>query len=87
MTVTFTTTENQKNNINNNMTSIDLGECEVLLRNFYNISNNATLYMKKMDIKIVILNVLIIFLKKKINLFVPRIYLVQKNILYCLKIK
>ena len=50
MTVTFTTTENQKNNINNNMTSIDLGECEILLRNFYNISSNATLYMKKMDI-------------------------------------
>ena len=49
MTVTFTTTENQKNNINNNMTSIDLGECEILLRNFYNISNNATLYMKKME--------------------------------------
>ena len=32
------------------MTSIDLGECETLLRNYYNISNNETLYMKKMDI-------------------------------------
>ena len=50
MTVTFTTTENQKNNLYNNMTSIDLGECETLLRNFYNISDNETLYMKKIDI-------------------------------------
>ena len=49
--ITFTTTENQKNNKNNNMTSIDLGECETLLRNFYNISDNETLYMKKIDIQ------------------------------------
>ena len=51
--ITFTTSENQKNNIKNNMTNmttIDLGECEILLRNYYNISNNETLYMKKMDI-------------------------------------
>ena len=48
--ITFTTTQNQKNNINNNMSTIDLGECEILLRNFYNISNNETLYMKKIDI-------------------------------------
>ena len=34
---TLTTSENQRKNINNNMTRIDLGECEVLLRNFYNI--------------------------------------------------
>ena len=32
MIVTFTTTENQRNNLNNNMTSIDLGDCENLLR-------------------------------------------------------
>ena len=50
MTVTFTTSENQKNNINKNSTSIDLGECETLLRNFYNISSNETLYIKKIDI-------------------------------------
>ena len=48
--ITFTTPENQKKNINNNMTTIDLGECETLLRNFYNISNNETLYIKKIDI-------------------------------------
>ena len=50
MTVTFTTTENQKNNLYNNMTSIDLGECETLLRDFYHLSINETLYIKKMDI-------------------------------------
>ena len=47
MIVTFTTTQNQKNNLNNNMTSIDLGECEILTRNYYNLKNNETLYMKK----------------------------------------
>ena len=50
MTVTFTTSQNQKNNINNNVTTIDLGECETILRNEYNISSNETLYMKKIDI-------------------------------------
>ena len=50
MTVTFTTTQNQKDNSNNNMTSIDLGECEDLLRNYYNMTKNETLYMKKIDI-------------------------------------
>ena len=44
--ITFTTTKTQKNNAKNNMTTIDLDECEILLRNFYNISNNQTLYMK-----------------------------------------
>ena len=48
MTITFTTSQSQKNNINYNMTTIDLGECETLLRNEYNISNNETLYMKKL---------------------------------------
>ena len=49
MTITFTTTENQKNNdINNNMTTIDLGECERSLRKYYNISENEILYIKKL---------------------------------------
>ena len=50
MRVTFTTTENQKNNTNDNMTSIDLGECEKILRKFYNLSDNDKLYIKKLDI-------------------------------------
>ena len=48
--ITFTTSFNQRNNINNNMTKIDLGLCEIILRNFYNLSNNETLYIKKIDI-------------------------------------
>ena len=51
LTVTLTTTKNQKNNIYNNMTTIDLGECENLLRNYYNISINEALYIKKIDIQ------------------------------------
>ena len=50
MTITFTTIQNQKNNINNNITTIDLGICEEILRKSYNISENETLYMKKIDI-------------------------------------
>ena len=43
LTITFTTAQNQKNNTNNNMTSIDLGECESLLREYYNISDDEPL--------------------------------------------
>ena len=51
MTITITTTENQKNNSeNNNITVIDLGECETELRKFYNISNGKLIYMKKIDV-------------------------------------
>ena len=50
LVITFTTSTNQKKNLNNNMTKVDLGECETLLRNFYNISTNETLFMKKIDI-------------------------------------
>ena len=32
------------------MTSIDLGECEILLRKFYNISLNEIIYIKKIDV-------------------------------------
>jgi len=46
--ITFTTTENQKNNINNNMTRINLGEYETLLRNYYNISYNKSYIWKKL---------------------------------------
>ena len=50
MKITLTTTQNQKNNINKNLTVIDLGKCEDLLREEYNISDDALLYMKKIDI-------------------------------------
>ena len=50
MTMTFTTIQNQKNNINKNITIVDLGTCENLLRNYYNISHNDTIYMKKIEV-------------------------------------
>ena len=47
MTVTLTSTINQKSDENNNKeTSINLGNCEQILRKVYNISNNETLFMK-----------------------------------------
>ena len=49
ITVTFTTTENQKNNINNSLTSIYLGQCEELIRGHYNLFNE-TFYMKKTEV-------------------------------------
>ena len=48
--ITFTNTENQKNNIESNMSTIDLGDCERLLRNYYNLTNNETIYLKIIDI-------------------------------------
>ena len=51
MEITFSSLQNQKNNINNNTTSIDLDNCENLLRNYYNISINATIYIIKIDIE------------------------------------
>ena len=49
MLIVLTTSQNQRNNINSNITTVDLGECEDLLRHFYNLTNNETLYMKKID--------------------------------------
>ena len=56
-TITFTSSKNQKNNINNNMTRIDLGQCEIELRKFYNLSDDKILYMKKIDINIPGMNI------------------------------
>ena len=50
MKVTFTTTENQKNNINSDTTNIDLGECESSLRQFYNLSNDSVIYIKMLEV-------------------------------------
>ena len=50
LTITLTTTKNQINNIFNNITLIDLGECEGILRKFYHISDNENIYMKKTEI-------------------------------------
>ena len=50
VTWTLTTLQNQMNNINRNITLILLGECENILRNYYNITNNETIYMKKIEV-------------------------------------
>ena len=50
ITITLTTTDNQKNNVNEKKTSIDLGECETSLRKHYNISDDEKLYIQKIDI-------------------------------------
>mgnify|MGYP006873051112 CR=1 FL=1 len=48
MTITISTTENQKKDKDNeNMTTIDLLDCETILRDAYNISENEFLFMKK----------------------------------------
>ena len=49
-TYTITTTKNQRNQIEENITTIDLGECETELKHEYNISLNDSLYMLKIDI-------------------------------------
>ena len=49
MIVALTTQNNQRNNLYNNMSSIDLGKCEKVLKDYYNISYSDTLYMIKID--------------------------------------
>ena len=51
MTLTLTTPQNQINNIKGDTTNIELGECETLLRQFYNLTNNNTLYIIKIEVK------------------------------------
>ena len=52
LTITLTTTENQKkpNSENGKTTTIDLGECEDLLRQVYNISDDQKIFIKKIDV-------------------------------------
>ena len=45
----ITTTNNQNNNIYNNISSIKLGECEDILKRIYNIDRNQTLIILKID--------------------------------------
>ena len=50
MYITLSTTKNQKNNTNKNVSTIDLESCEYLLRKEYNISDDDILYLKKIDV-------------------------------------
>ena len=47
---TITTTENQKNSENKNVSTINLGECETKLKNHYNISQNKSLFIFKVEV-------------------------------------
>ena len=49
-TISITTTENQKNEKSNNVTTIDLGECEDKIKEEYNITKNKSLYILKIDV-------------------------------------
>ena len=49
--ITFTSVQNQDNNKFNNITSIHLGDCENSLRSHYNISDNETIYILKLDVE------------------------------------
>ena len=49
-TITLTTTENQKANKDSNMTTIDLGPCEKLLKEHYKMKQEDILYMKQIEV-------------------------------------
>jgi len=49
--ISLTNTHNQKNNINKNKTSIDLGECENKLKQIYKIPFDNSLFILKYDVK------------------------------------
>ena len=49
--ITFTSTQNQKYNENQNKSTINLGKCEKVIKNNYNISENNSLYIIKLDIE------------------------------------
>ena len=52
MIVTLTSINNQKSDENKgNISSINIGECEELLKKAYNIPSDETLFMKKIDVK------------------------------------
>ena len=48
--ITLSNLNKNNNSEDNNMTLVNLGECEILLRKFYNLSLNKQLYMKKIDV-------------------------------------
>ena len=48
--VKFTSTNYLKNYSNENMTTINLGTCENILKNFYNISKDSSLYILFLEI-------------------------------------
>ena len=51
ITIQITTSENMKNNKNKNISTIDLGNCEDILRNIYKINYSLPLLIYKVDYK------------------------------------
>ena len=49
MIYTIITTKNQIKQLNDNITTIDLGKCEYKLKKIYNIPINDSLYLLKID--------------------------------------
>ena len=49
--IAFRTSESSKNDSNRNISKINLGECESLLRSYYNISKNEFLYLKQVEVE------------------------------------
>ena len=48
----FTSTNKQNNLSNDNKVSINFGKCEKILKDFYNISYNDSLYIYKVEVKL-----------------------------------
>ena len=59
-TVQITSTDNQRNNKNHNISTINLGECENTLKSIYNIDTNKSLLILKIDFHIVGSNIPVI---------------------------
>jgi len=59
-TVQITSTDNQRNNKNHNISTINLGECENTLKSIYNIDTNKSLLILKIDSHIVGSNIPVI---------------------------
>jgi hypothetical protein len=50
--ISFTTLNKKNNYLNDNKININLGKCEKILKNFYNISHNYSLYILLIEIKL-----------------------------------
>ena len=83
--ITLTSVDNQKNNINNNMTRINLTQCEIELRKFYNLSEDKILFLRKIDININGMRIpkVLFDIYYKVN----ETNLVQINLFPCKKVK
>ena len=50
MKITISNTQNQNNNADKNISTINLEQCASLLRKFYNLSENEILYIQKIEV-------------------------------------